>query len=286
MRKNQLTVEWAKVLMDYGICLVPMFDEDKIPMISINDYPKGLPLAAMQDLAPQNISALTGMDSRLMVLDLDGPKELVNEWFKNKPALPKTWMVRTGSGGLHIWFRYPDWITRPVPNCQVWRGAGRHEELAVLGSRKLATCPPTRYSQKKVYRWAGATNPLKSKCAVAPYWLLHEIFSTKVQQVSVKIASGERFPTFNFAPSEEIPDRLQILIRAGLRLAQTKPNSSGWISCYRPGDESDRRPSASVYMDGSRVWVAGTGTLDFWSALVALKAFPTVEAAVAAIRGI
>lgn len=286
MAKNELTVEWAKVLLDHGIKLVPMCLEDKIPMLSINAFPTGLPLAAIQDLAPQNISALTGMDSRLMVLDLDGPKELVNEWFKDKPALPRTWMVRTGSGGLHVWLRYPHWVTRAVPNCQVWRGTGKHEELAVLGSRKLATCPPTRYGPKKVYRWTGPVNPLTGKCGVAPYWLLQEIFKTQIKQVSHKVASGQRFSTFNFAPSDEIPDRLQILVSAGLRLAQNKPNSSGWISCYRPGDDSDRRPSASVYMDGSRVWVAGSGTLDFWGALVALKAFPTVEAAVAAIRGI
>lgn len=282
---NQLTVEWAKVLLDQGIKVVPMSATDKIPLISITDFPQGLPEAAIRDVAPVNISALCGMDSRLMVLDLDGPKEMICEYFKQVPALPKTWQVRTGGGGLHIWFRYPDWITRPVPNTQLWRGAGKHEEIAVLGNRKLATCPPTCYG-KKVYKWTGPANPLQSRCATAPYWLLEALFNKTREEKKQRVAEGKAFVSHSFAPSSEIPDRLGILIRYGLRLAQASPNSSGWISCYRPGDSGDKRPSASVFHDGSKVWVAGFGTLDFWSALVALKAFDSVEAAVVAIRGI
>jgi hypothetical protein len=225
------------------------------------------------------------MDSRLFVLDLDGPKEMVYAWFASRPAMPKTWQVRTGSGGLHIWFRYPDWLRGVIPNCQLWRGDGKHQEIAVLGNRKLASCPPTQYGNGNRYRWCGSINPLKSKCAVAPQWLLQEIFEQKQVVKQKEISQGRRFENTFFAPSDEIPEKLQVLVKAGLRLAQAKPNESGWISCYRPGDPNDKRPSASVRQDGSCVWVAGHGVLDFWSALVALGAFPNVETAVAVIRG-
>lgn len=284
-RSNALTVEWAKKLNQHGILTVPMAVDDKYPLVYTSQYfGKGFPLSAYEDLRPQNIAALPGLASRLVVLDLDGPQELICAWFKSRPALPRTWQVTSGGGGRHLWFRLPSWWTRPVPNVQLWKGTGKHEEILVLGDRKLASCPPSRYGSGKMYKWAGSSNPLNSDCGYAPRWLLDEIYEAARPKVSRQV--GVRpMTTREFAPSDEIQDRLKILVDFGLRLAG-RENASGWIPCHRPGDTGDRRPSASARADGSVVWTSDKGSMDFWSVLVALKAFPTTQDAIEALRGI
>lgn len=284
-KSNELTVAWAKELDSHGIKTVPMASDDKYPLVKTSQYfGIGFPLSAYEDLRPQNLAALPGLASRLVVLDLDGPQELVRAYFESRPALPRTWQVTTGGGGRHIWFRLPGWWTRPVPNVRLWQGDGKHQEIAVLGDRKLASCPPTRYSVGKGYKWAGSSNPLNSRCGIAPKWLLDEIYEQARPKATAQ-GGIRNMSTREFAPSEEIQDRLKILIDCGLRLAG-RENSAGWIPCYRPGDSNDRRPSASVRADGSVVWTSDKGSVYFWDVLVLLGAFPNTQAAIEAIRGI
>ena len=284
MAKNPLTLGWIKVLKDHGINTVPMSSEQKMPLIQTSQYWSGFPLSAMNDLQPKNIAALPGLASRLLVLDLDGPQDMMRAFFQDRPALPRTWQVSTGGGGLHLWLRLPHWYKRPIPNVRLWQGTGKHEEILVLGDRRLASCPPTQYGSGKMYKWTGSVNPLTGKCGIAPQWLLGEIEDKTTQKKQPFTGSLTFSASRSLAPSDEIPERLSILQSYGLRLAG-KPNQAGWIPCYRPGDPNDSRPSASVRIDGSVVWTSG-GSMDFWGALVALHAFDSIEAAVAAIRGI
>lgn len=48
----------------------------------------------------------TGGASDLAVLDLDTGKGAATWWLSNRPLLPRTWTVRTRSGGLHLYFRH------------------------------------------------------------------------------------------------------------------------------------------------------------------------------------
>lgn len=275
--------KWAGILRDHGIQTLPMDNDTKRPMVRSSEWWGGFPESAMNELSPRNIAALPGVVSRLLVIDLDGPDDLVRQYFKAKPVLPDSWKVSTSSGGMHLWFRLPEWVRRPISKCKLWQGEGKHEEIAVLGDRSLATCPPTRYATGKQYKWLQPKHPLNSKLATAPGWLMDDVMALQERPVELPVVPPQRSGLFfstgkDYERLFEVHDKLAVLVQHGLKLAGGRPNASGWISCYRPGGD-DRSPSASVRHDGSVLWTSHHGGMSFWSALVLLGAYPDEQSA-------
>lgn len=123
-RKKDL-VEYAYVAYAFGFVPIPL--RDKIPVIkgwpdlrnnpaedqrdiSMGLLPKNV--RRIKDLIEanqaNNIGIVTGEASNVVVLDLDFP-EGVNIWYRWLQIygeIPDTFTVKTGSGGLHIYFRY------------------------------------------------------------------------------------------------------------------------------------------------------------------------------------
>lgn len=280
-----IAAKWADKLREHGIQTVPMDDNEKRPAIRTSEWWSGFPQSAMHELSPNNIAALPGLVSRLLVIDLDGPDELIRDYFKARPVLRNTWKVVTSSGGTHLWYRLPEWVTRPITKCRLWQGEGKHQEILILGDRSLASCPPTRYAIGRSYKWTGSKHPLNSKLPVAPEWLMDEVMQAQerkpVEQplVTFESTSGLYFGTGGgYERAWEVHDKLSVLVGYGLKLATSRPNPSGWISCYRPGGD-DRVPSASVRADGSVLWTSHHGSVSFWQALVLLGAFHDTDSA-------
>lgn len=119
-----------------------------------------------------NICIVTGILSGIMVVDLDKPKDSADwddSWayeIIEKYALPKTFMVRTGSGGFHLYYKYPPWITvknavKEIPHLDI-RGEGgvvvapgsihpngRMYSILDDNAWVLADCPISIFQQKK-----------------------------------------------------------------------------------------------------------------------------------------
>ena len=265
-----------------------MDDNEKRPQVYTSQWWSGFPSTAMNELNPQNIAALPGLVSRLVVIDLDGPSELIRPYFDARPVLPRSWQVRTSSGGLHLWFRLPDWLKRPISKCRLWQGHGKHEEILVMGDRSLATCPPSRYASGKQYKWIGSRHPLNSDLARCPEWLVDEILEKQIQPKLTTIPEDRPVGLFFGTGSEfdrgfEVHNKLELLVRYGLKLATNRANPSGWIPCFRPGD-NDRVPSASVREDGAVLWTSVHGGIGFWQALVLLGAFSDIDDAKTQLR--
>jgi hypothetical protein len=95
-----------------------------------------------------NLGVPTGKKSGFVVLDVDldagGPESLANLEGASVPA-PKTARVRTGGGGIHIYFRYPSGAG--IRNSAGLLGSG----LDVRGEGGYVVVPPSR--TQGPYEW-------------------------------------------------------------------------------------------------------------------------------------
>lgn len=108
-----------------------------------------------------NVGVPTGRSSGLLVLDVDtrdgGPQSLAALERENGP-LPKTARSRTGGGGIHVFFRYPE--EEQVRNSAGLLGAG----LDVRGEGGYVVVSPSRTQSS--YEWVERAPPAEAA------WLL------------------------------------------------------------------------------------------------------------------
>jgi len=135
--------------------------------------PSGADIQAMFDERPyaHNVGIRTGEVSGLFVLDVDpdnGGDATLAALVAERGPLPRTFVVRTGSGGCHIYFRQPDF--------HVSNSAGRlGRGLDVRGEGGQVVAPPSR-SAKGDY-----TVEVDAPVAAAPAWLL-DLLRPRVEQ--------------------------------------------------------------------------------------------------------
>jgi hypothetical protein len=108
-----------------------------------------------------NVGVPTGMRSGLLVLDVDpgdGGLQSLNVLERRNGPLPSTARSRTGSGGVHAYFRYP--AEKEVRNSAGWLGPG----LDVRGEGGYVVVPPSRTHVP--YEWIDRSRPIEAS------WLL------------------------------------------------------------------------------------------------------------------
>lgn len=115
-----------------------------------------------EDHADGNVGILTGPESGIFVLDVDGANGVrsVTDFATENGPLPATRIVRTGSGGLHYFFRHPKNFT--VRNSTSWLAPG----IDIRGKGGQVVAPPST-SGRGAYTVL-ADHPV----AEAPEWLL------------------------------------------------------------------------------------------------------------------
>ena len=114
----------------------------------------------------RGIGLTCGPNSGVWTLDVD-PRargisalaELEDEY----GALPTTWESRTGSGGRHLIFAWPE--DREIRNSAGHVGPG----LDVRGVGGFVVLPPSRHASGEAYAWI---HPPSTRLASAPAWLL------------------------------------------------------------------------------------------------------------------
>ena len=158
----------------------------------------------------RNVGIATGRG--LLVLDIDLGGE---EWLRQQ-AVPLTWSARTGSGGLHYYFRLP-------PGVELRDTAGKLAAgVDTRGDGGMVVAPPS-VSGRGLYEWQ--TAPGEVDLAPIPAWLLTRL---------LELASGsERSPVRDLPETIPTGQRNEALARIAGAL-------------WRPGVLSESALAASL----------------------------------------
>ena len=94
-----------------------------------------------------NVGIVTGEISAVVVLDADGEAGVTE---LERRGYPTTWTARSGSGGLHLYFRHPGYL---VGNRQI-AGIGD-----LRGDGGLIVAPPSLHVSGNRYEWLPGRSP-------------------------------------------------------------------------------------------------------------------------------
>lgn len=138
----------------YKFCVLPVGPRSKVPLM------KGWPDLASTDpgviskwwetCPDANIGIATGRKSDLIVLDVDvdtGGLEAFEELKAGIADWPDTLMSRTGSGGLHVYFRYAAGVRIKNSVSDLARG------LDIRADRGFVVAPPSLHASGNRYEW-------------------------------------------------------------------------------------------------------------------------------------
>lgn len=128
-----------------------------------------------------NIGVATGKASGIVVIDVDtksdGYASLLSLESEHG-ALPKTLTARTGSGGLHILFKYPDGAE--IKNLQASKKLG--SGLDVRGKGGFVVAAGSIHASGNRYEWVDAD----AKIEEMPAWLVEKLTAPAPVQVAAK----------------------------------------------------------------------------------------------------
>lgn len=196
----------------------------------------------------RGVGVATGHGSGLFVLDVDlapgGDDTLADLEAAHEP-LPATVEAVTGSGGRHLYFRYPDGVELGNSAGRLGRGL----DIRANGGQVLA--PPTVHpSTGRQYEWEVNNGPDDVAVADAPPWLL---------ELLVEEPKGERPPPIDvsaeFAKAVRAIDRFNLAPHAQV-VVETLLCERGWthdhvdakgvIYLTRPGKDRREGTSATI----------------------------------------
>ena len=138
--------------------------------------------AAKEELAAwawPGVGIVTGPVSGVLVLDVDGPE---GEEELRKHGHPVTPMVRTASGGLHLYFRHPEQLVRT--------GIRVAPGLDVKAAGGYVVAPPSLGANGKPYEWI--VSPEDAELAHPPGWLIEILERGRPKGPAGPV--GERIP--------------------------------------------------------------------------------------------
>src|SRR5215208_420612 len=189
MEANRTTCSARSAAMGYrsnqGWCPIPLKKRSKeTALVQLAPY-LSRP-ATSEELGSWSwpgVGIVTGHVSGVLVLDVDGAE---GEGELKKRRHPMTPMVKTASGGLHLYFRHPDADIRT--RIRVAPG------LDVKASGGYVVAPPSLGANNRLYEWI--VSPEEAELADPPEWLLGllkpERFKGPAPPVGERIPPGQR----------------------------------------------------------------------------------------------
>lgn len=182
--------QWADSYRALGLAVIPAAGREKIPVGKWREFQTGIPQTVHErwygddgeHRANYRMGFLTGAASlgegwKLLVIDLDEKGTISgsatwDHWIADNElgCDPETWRVRTGGGGQHIYFRYPEHLS--IRNTQ--------ETIAGIDVRAeggFVIAPPSLHQNGKQYLWT--FSPFDTDLAEAPEWLLDKVGATE-----------------------------------------------------------------------------------------------------------
>lgn len=296
---------WARFYRSRGLNPIPSHPEHGFPWYAgySQDRDRMMPEEKL-------LSILSGDNSEIQVatggrwgfapIDLDGEEaKSYWRWMSNiNGGCPATWTQHTPRGGLHLWFRLPDHVKSLPHKTTLERLRGEHAEVALLGDKNLARAVPSRRTSNGVvtgqYVWQEGSSPFDlSLPAVIPPWVLawaaRVRHKTQAQMSRAWNGDGRAVALTTNRPVplhrnwrdvlDAIPDKLELLRRAGVRIVGDPFKSpNGWAAA-RALDRPDVHPSAAVSRSGY-YWEPEIGVRSLFHVLAERGLYPTWWAAV------
>lgn len=142
-----------------------------------------------------NIGLLTGIESGIFVLDVDvetgGEYSLdelqdiyrtdLKEFDQEYQSLPGTLTTITGSGGRHLYFKYP-------LDFQVNASASAIADgLDIRANGSYIVAPPSNHLSGRNYEWFGVNTPIED----APDWLIYEVLVSSEYRSRLALTSPD-----------------------------------------------------------------------------------------------
>ncbi|MER8761978.1 MULTISPECIES: bifunctional DNA primase/polymerase [unclassified Mesorhizobium] len=153
-----------------------------------------------------NIGFVTGPDTGLVVLDIDGEEGLANlaKLIEEHEPLPETIKVITGSGGRHYYFRAPAHVT-------ILNSANTiAKKIDFRGEHGFVVAPPSKHIKGGSYKWEKRYSPDDLLLAEMPDWL-----------IKLAVEGGEK-------EAAGKPGKGKTATRKGARSAGSGSTSGGW----------------------------------------------------------
>ncbi|WP_347264740.1 DUF3987 domain-containing protein [Nitrobacter sp.] len=210
---------WAESYRALGLAVIPARGREKIPLGGWKEFQNGIPQAVHDrwygesgdNRANCRMGFLTGAASlgngwKLLVIDLDEKGHISgsatwNNWIADNElgCEPETWRARTGGGGQHIYFRYPDYLS--IRNTQeTFTG------IDVRAEGGFVIAPPSRHKNGKAYTWL--FSPFVTELAEAPQWLLEKVGASETLPLAaVPSQSSALSPSLSPAPPTAPPSQ-------------------------------------------------------------------------------
>lgn len=197
--------QWADSYRALGLAVIPAAGQEKIPLGKWREFQSGIPQTVHdrwygsngEHRANYRMGFLTGAASlgngwKLLVIDLDEKGTVSGRttwahWISENElgCDPETWRARTGGGGQHIYFRYPDHLS--IRNTQ--------ETMAGIDVRAeggFVIAPPARHRNGRPYTWL--FSPFETELAEAPQWLLAKVGASDALPIVAAPASPSSPP--------------------------------------------------------------------------------------------
>ncbi len=159
-------------LAKLGFKIIPLYTRSKIPRL--NEWQKKCssdPGTIAGWVQPGgNWGVVTGKTSGVFVVDIDQKNGGLKKWddlIGKNGDLPATVTALTGSGGLHLYFKYPS--DRVINNRVGLAGGG----IDVRGENGQVLVPPSTHPNGNPYTWLH--DPSVTTLQDAPEWLLNLI---------------------------------------------------------------------------------------------------------------
>jgi len=133
----------------------------------------------------RNIIVQTGMVSGIVVMDIDprhGGDASLRRLISENADLPQTLTARTGGGGEHYYFRYPDGV-KSIKSAPL---AG-YDGIDIRGDKGSAIAPPSRHISGNSYEWVDPS----AEIAPLPEWLKPIISSNAEKAASTTNGDGK-----------------------------------------------------------------------------------------------
>lgn len=150
----ELILNEAQRYIDMGLAIIPCKYKDKAPlkkswaswaktnMQDISDWKK--------DYGKFNLGLVTGANSGILAIDLDGQQAYDDFYNKYGKYITKTCMYKTSEYGWRILFKIPE---GKVLKSKAKRYEGEHQEISFLSNGKQTIMPPSIHPSGHRYEW-------------------------------------------------------------------------------------------------------------------------------------
>ena len=147
--------KYVKQYREEGLNVIPCKEREKLPTINWKKYQDEI----YQENIPftSNIAIICGkISNNLVVVDIDkSDLDLVNQIYPD--VLKKTRVVKTGSGGYHLFFRVHELPKKPL---RLNKDNGDHIDIQVNGTYVIA--PPSIHPNGHEYKIISETETIKT----------------------------------------------------------------------------------------------------------------------------